>query len=83
MAACERELAQCGAEIRPEQLPAWNLTASELAVARLVSTGRSNREVAGELYVSVKAVEFHLGHVYDKIGIRSRKDLAARLAAPR
>jgi len=28
-------------------------------------------------------VEFHLGHVYDKIGIRSRKDLAARLAAPR
>ena len=83
VAACERELAQCGAEIRPEQLPAWNLTASELAVARLVSTGRSNREVAGELYVSVKAVEFHLGHVFDKIGIRSRKDLAARLAAAR
>jgi ATP/maltotriose-dependent transcriptional regulator MalT len=83
VAACERELAQCGAEIRPEQAPAWNLTASELAVARLVSTGRSNREVAGELYVSVKAVEFHLGHVFDKIGIRSRKDLAARLAAPR
>jgi len=83
VAACERELAHCGAEIQPEQPPAWNLTASELAVARLVSTGRSNREVAGELYVSVKAVEFHLGHVYDKIGIRSRKDLAARLAAPR
>jgi len=83
VAVCERELQHCGAEIRPEQRPAWNLTASELAVARLVSTGRSNREVAGELYVSVKAVEFHLGHVYDKIGIRSRKDLAARLAAPR
>jgi DNA-binding CsgD family transcriptional regulator len=83
VAACERELAQCGAETRPEQPPAWNLTASELAVARLVSTGRSNREVAGELYVSVKAVEFHLGHVFDKIGIRSRKDLAARLAAAR
>jgi len=83
VAACERELAHCGAEIQPEQAPAWNLTASELAVARLVSTGRSNREVAGELYVSVKAVEFHLGHVFDKIGIRSRKDLAARLAAHR
>ena len=82
VATCERELAHCGAEIRPERRPAWNLTASELAVARLVSTGRSNREVAGELYVSVKAVEFHLGHVFDKIGIRSRKDLAARLAAP-
>jgi ATP/maltotriose-dependent transcriptional regulator MalT len=83
VAVCERELQHCGAEIRPEPRPAWNLTASELAVARLVSTGRSNREVAGELYVSVKAVEFHLGHVFDKIGIRSRKDLAARLAAPR
>ena len=50
-------------------------------MARLVCTGRSNREVAAELYVSVKAVEFHLGHVFDKIGIRSRKDLAGRLAA--
>ena len=82
VAACERELAHCGAEIRPEPRPAWNLTASELAVARLVCTGRSNREVAGELYVSVKAVEFHLGHIFDKIGIRSRKDLAACLEAP-
>ena len=61
VAACERELALCGAEIRPEQRPPWNLTASELAVARLVCTGRSNREVAADLYVSVKAVEFHLG----------------------
>ena len=82
VAACERELQQCGAEIRPEPRPAWNLTASELAVARLVCTGRSNREVADELYVSVKAVEFHLGHVFDKIGVRSRKDLPARLGAP-
>lgn len=82
VAACERELALCGAEIRSEQRPAWNLTASELAVARLVCTGRSNREVAADLYVSVKAVEFHLGHIFDKIGIRSRKDLANRLASP-
>jgi DNA-binding CsgD family transcriptional regulator len=79
--ACERELQNCGAEVRSEPRPAWNLTASELAVARLVCTGRSNREVAGELYVSVKAVEFHLGHVFDKIGIRSRKELASRMAA--
>ncbi len=51
------------------------------AVARLVCTGRSIREVAAELFVSVKAVEFHLGHVFDKVGIRSRKDLPSRLAA--
>jgi ATP/maltotriose-dependent transcriptional regulator MalT len=79
--ACERELQNCGAEVRSEQRPAWNLTPSELAVARLVCTGRSNREVAGELFVSVKAVEFHLGHVFDKIGIRSRRELASRMAA--
>ncbi len=79
--ACERELTLCGADVRPEQRRAWNLTASELAVARLVCTGRSNREVAAELYVSVKAVEFHLGHVFDKTGIRSRKDLASRMTA--
>jgi DNA-binding CsgD family transcriptional regulator len=50
-------------------------------VARLVCTGRSNREVAAELYVTVKAVEFHLGHVFDKIGIRSRNALPSLLAA--
>jgi DNA-binding CsgD family transcriptional regulator len=80
VAACERELAACGAEIQPGQQPvSWHLTPSELAVARLVCTGRSNREVAAELYVTVKAVEFHLGHVFDKIGIRSRSALPSLL----
>jgi DNA-binding CsgD family transcriptional regulator/tetratricopeptide (TPR) repeat protein len=83
VAACERELAGCGVEVAPEPGPArWRLTPSELAVARLVCTGRSNREVAAELYVSVKAVEFHLGNVFDKVGIRSRKALPGMLAAP-
>jgi DNA-binding CsgD family transcriptional regulator len=81
VAACERELQACGAEVAPGAGQArWNLTASEAAVARLVATGRSNREVAAELFVSVKAVEFHLGHVFDKVGIRSRRALPARLA---
>jgi DNA-binding CsgD family transcriptional regulator/tetratricopeptide (TPR) repeat protein len=83
VAACEQELQAFGAEIRPEQRPTdWNLTASEMAVARLVCTGRSNREVAAELFVSIKAVEFHLGHVFDKLGIRSRRALPTLLAAP-
>jgi len=51
-------------------------------VARLVATRRSNREVAAELFVSVKAVEFHLGRVFGKLGIRSRKALPGRLATP-
>jgi DNA-binding CsgD family transcriptional regulator len=55
------------------------LTPAEQAVAGLVAAGRSNRQTAAELYVSVKTVEFHLGHVFehvfDKLGIRSRRDL--------
>jgi DNA-binding CsgD family transcriptional regulator len=58
------------------------LTPAEQAVARLVAAGRSNRQTAAELYVSVKTVEFHLGHIFGKLGIRSRKDLAAHLGAP-
>jgi DNA-binding CsgD family transcriptional regulator len=80
-AACERELQACGSEVRPDPGPArWNLTASEMTVARLVASGLSNREVATELFVSVKAVEFHLGHVFDKLGIRSRRALPGLLA---
>ena len=49
----------------------------EQAVARLVATGRSNREVAAELLVSVKTVEVHLTRIYAKLGVSSRAQLAA------
>jgi ATP/maltotriose-dependent transcriptional regulator MalT len=82
---CDRELAAAGAPAGPETAPVLpGLTRAEQAVARLVAVGRSNRQTAAELYVSVKTVEFHLGHIYDKLGIRSRKDLIDRIgAAPR
>jgi len=80
LAACDAELSACGVASGGGQLPeTLGLTPSELAVARLVATGRSNREAAGELYVSVKAIEFHLGNVFTKLGIRSRRALAERL----
>ena len=80
--ACDRELAAGGATVEPETVPAFvGLTPAEQAVARLVATGRSNRQTAAELYVSVKTVEFHLGHIFDKLGIRSRTDLTARIGA--
>jgi DNA-binding CsgD family transcriptional regulator len=52
-------------------------TAQEEAVARLVAAGRSNREAARELFVSVKTVQYHLTRIYAKLGIGSRSELAA------
>jgi len=58
------------------------LTASERKVARLAADGLTNRQIAQELVVTVKAVEWHLSHVYRKLGIPSRTRLAATLGAP-
>lgn len=55
------------------------LTAQELQVALLVAEGATNREVAAALFLSPKTVEFHLGHVYAKLGVRSRTELARTL----
>jgi DNA-binding NarL/FixJ family response regulator len=51
----------------------------ELAVARLVATGLTNREVANQLFVSVKTVEYHLRYTYMKLDITSRRALTALL----
>jgi DNA-binding NarL/FixJ family response regulator len=56
------------------------LTETERRVVELVATGRSNREVARELVLSTKTVEWNLSKVYRKLGVRSRAELAARLA---
>jgi DNA-binding CsgD family transcriptional regulator len=55
------------------------LTTSELTVARLVADGLTNREVADRLFVSPHTVNSHLRHVFSKLGINSRVELA-RLA---
>ncbi|GAB3108239.1 response regulator transcription factor [Streptomyces calidiresistens] len=47
-------------------------TARETEVLRLVSLGRSNREVARELFVSEATVKAHLSHVYEKLGVKDR-----------
>lgn len=57
------------------------LTASELRVVELAAQGLSNKEIASRLYVTVYTVEAHLSHAYAKLGVRSRAQLAARLAA--
>lgn len=57
------------------------LTASERRVVELAVAGLPNKEIAGRLHVSVYTVEAHLSHAYAKLGVRSRAQLAARLAA--
>lgn len=55
------------------------LTPSEERVAEFVAEGMTNREIAAALYISPKTVEFHLRHIYAKLGIRTRTQLARRL----
>jgi len=55
-----------------------DLTPAEERVAALVAEGRTNREVAAVLFVSDNTVEFHLTHIYRKLGVRSRTELARR-----
>ena len=57
------------------------LTGTERRVAELAAQGRTNKEIAAELYMGVSTVEAHLSHVYRKLGIR-RAELAAHLAKP-
>ena len=58
--------------------PAAGLSATEERIARLVGTGRTNAEVAAELHLSRKTVEWNLSKIYRKLGVRSRAELAAR-----
>lgn len=56
-----------------------DFTVTERRVTELVARGMSNREVAAELFVTVRAVESTLTKAYAKLGVRSRTELAARL----
>jgi DNA-binding CsgD family transcriptional regulator len=67
-----------GGQARPSLLE--HLTPQEYQVARAVSTGATNREVAAALFLSTKTVEFHLSNVYRKLGVRSRTQMARQLS---
>jgi DNA-binding CsgD family transcriptional regulator len=56
------------------------LTPAERRVADLVAEGRTNREVAAALFLGERTVASHLTHIYAKLGIRSRTELARRLS---
>jgi DNA-binding CsgD family transcriptional regulator len=57
------------------------LTAQELQIAMMLGCGRTTREAAASLFLSPKTIEYHLRHVYLKLGVNSRDALAEILAA--
>ena len=76
------ELASSGGEAQRGMAgPRDTLTPQELHVALAVATGATNREVSSSLFLSPKTIEMHLTHIYRKLGIRSRTDLAVRFAS--
>jgi DNA-binding CsgD family transcriptional regulator len=68
---CKSELGSIGGRSRED-----GLTPAERRVAALVVEGRTNREVAAALFLGERTVASHLTHIYAKLGIRSRTELA-------
>jgi DNA-binding NarL/FixJ family response regulator len=78
VARTEAELAACRLPVGParkQEQPVLALTSRETEVAHLVGKGLSNPEVAAELFISRKAVEYHLGNIYAKCGLQGRQQL--------
>jgi DNA-binding NarL/FixJ family response regulator len=61
----------------PARRTAEELTPRELEVLALIREGRSNREIAGRLYISVKTVSVHVSNILAKLGVASRTEAAA------
>lgn len=68
------ELGRIGGRLRED-----DLTPAEQRVAELVAKGHTNTEVAAALFLSERTVASHLTHIYAKVGVRSRTELARRL----
>jgi DNA-binding CsgD family transcriptional regulator len=77
-ARAQRELERVGLRRTTAEL-----TPTERQIARLASGGSTNREIAQAAFVSQKTVEANLARVYRKLGIHSRAELGARMAAER
>ena len=76
IARTEEELAACRLPASPAaKHSVLALTSRETEVAHLIGKGLSNQEIAAELFISRKAVEYHLGNIYAKLGLQGRQEL--------
>jgi DNA-binding CsgD family transcriptional regulator len=76
----EIELLATGERVRPRSVQGGeSLTPQERRVAEMAADGQSNIEIASQLFISPRTVEFHLHKVFRKLGVRSRTQLARRV----
>ncbi|MEU4674315.1 helix-turn-helix transcriptional regulator [Amycolatopsis sp. NPDC023774] len=60
--------------------PAEQLSGREVTIARLAAEGCTNSEIAAQLFLSARTVEWHMGKIFGKLGIASRRKLKAALS---
>ena len=78
-ARAETELRATGETARKREPSTLDqLTPQELQIAGLVATGLTNREIASQLFLSPRTVEYHLRKVFTKLGLASRTELIRR-----
>ncbi|SNT63283.1 Predicted ATPase [Asanoa hainanensis] len=73
------ELSPSAAKTPAVEAAAADLTPHEWRIAHAAAQGRTSREIAERMLLSVRTVDYHLGNVYRKLGMRSRRDLIRRL----